>query len=53
VGIGEGATPRLGQADIGLENGLPLLAVSVVLDGDAPQGVAGHDGMGDGGPLRI
>ncbi len=52
MGIGEGATSRLGQADIGLEDGLPLLAVSVVLDGDAPQRVARHDGVGDGGRLR-
>ncbi len=49
VGIGEGATSRLGQAHVGPEDGRPLLAVSVVLDGEAPQRVAGHDGVGDGG----
>jgi hypothetical protein len=52
MGISEGTTSRLGEAHIRLVDGLPAFAVAVVLDGDAPQRVAGHDGVGDGGRLR-
>jgi hypothetical protein len=52
MGISESATSRLGQAHIRLVDGLPLFTVAVVLDGDAPQRVSGHDRVGNGGQLR-
>ena len=51
MGIGEGTATGLGKTDVGLVDDRPLGSVAVVLDGDAPQRVAGHDRMGDGGRL--
>ena len=53
VGVGERSATGLGYADVGLVDGLPLLAVAVVRDGDAPQGVTGHHGVGHRGGLCI
>ena len=53
VGVGERSATGLGYADVGLVDGLPLLAVAVIRDGDAPQGVTRRHGVGHRGGLSV
>ena len=53
VGVAERSATGLRYADVGLVDGLPLLAVAVVRGGDAPQGVTGHHGVRHRGGLCI
>ena len=51
VGVAERSATGLRYPDVGLVDGLPLLAVAVVGGRDAPQGVTGHHGVRHRGGL--